>query len=180
MSMRRLSLGLGILVTSFSSSLLPVEASSLQPSHFHSVRENFIAQVDQSALIKENKELLIKNGTLALTIAGITSPLKIPTSGAPLKQNESLILQNQETFKAIAKKVGATVPSLPGASGADQAEKNHKLLLQNRSIIVAVLKKLGIPPAPAPELTGTFVDKNNTLLVANGKALAKIAAKLGM
>ncbi len=173
-----LFLGSGVFVTSLNTLSLSVEAAT-----WHQLHGNIpfvVAQADQSALVKENRELLIKNGTLARKIVGITSPLKVPTSGAPLKQNESLILQNQETFKAIAKKVGATIPGLPSASASDQAEKNHQLLLQNRTIVVAILKKLGIPPAPPPTLTGTFVDKNHTLLVGNGKALSKIAAKLGV
>jgi hypothetical protein len=141
-----------------------------------------IAQADQSALIKENRELLITNRALARKIAtklGIASTGEVPTSGTPLEQNQVLILQNQETFKAIANKVGATVPALSPVDGADQAEKNHKLLLQNKSIIVEVLKKLELPVATV-ELTGTFVEKNHTLLVGNGKALAKIATKLGV
>ncbi len=76
--------------------------------------------------------------------------------------------------------MGAAVPALTPVTGADQAEKNHNLLLQNKSIVVAILKKLDIAPAAPVELKGTFVDKNNTLLVGNGKALAKIAAKLGV
>jgi hypothetical protein len=178
--MRKLSLVFGVIVGSLSISFLPAQAVIQQPQNIQPIGEILIAQADQSALVKENRALLIKNGTLARKIAGIKSALKVPTSGAPLKQNESLILQNQETFKAIATKVGATVPDLPSASASDQAEKNHQLLLQNRAIMLAVLQKLGIPPAKAPELTGTFVDKNNKLLIANGKALAKIAAKLGM
>ncbi len=108
------------------------------------------------------------------------APASVPITGTPLEQNQSLILQNQGVFKAIAVKAGATVPNLAPATGADQAEKNHKLLLQNKSIMVVILNKMDIAPAAPAELTGTFVDKNHTLLVGNGKALAKIAAKLGI
>jgi hypothetical protein len=66
------------------------------------------------------------------------------------------MLQNQETFAAIAAKVGSAVPALSAPTGADQAEKNHSILLQNRSIVVGILKKLSIPPAPPAELKGTF------------------------
>ena len=91
------------------------------------------------------------------------------------------MLQNQETFAAIATKVGSTVPTLSAPVGADQAEKNHNnILLQNRSIVEGILKKLSIPPAPPAELKGTFVEKNHTLLIGNAKALAKIAPKLGV
>jgi hypothetical protein len=173
-----LFLGSGMFAASLNTFSLSAEAAVLQQVQ-GSISFSF-AQATPNPLIKENRELLIRNGALARKIAGISAPLKIPTSGEPLKQNESLILQNQETFKAIAKKVGATVPALPSAAASDQAEKNHQLLLQNRTIVVAILKKLGIPPAPPPELKGTFVDKNYTLLVGNGKALTKIAAKLGV
>jgi hypothetical protein len=137
---------------------------------------------DQSALVKKNRDLLLANRSLARKIAsklGIQSAGDVPTSGTPLEQNLVLILQNQETFKAIATKVGASVPDLGSVDGSDQAEKNHKTLLQNKSIVVGILKKLGIAPAGA-ELKGTFVEKNHTLLVGNGKALAKIADKLGV
>jgi hypothetical protein len=182
MSMRKLFayLGLGMLVAGLNSLSLSAKASVLQQPHLNFIREITIAQADQSDLVKENRQLLLTNGALARKIAGITSSEKVPTSGTPLEQNQVLILQNQETFKAIAAKVGATVPTLAPIAGASSAEKNHKLLLQNKSIVVAVMKKLGIPLAPPPELTGTFVDKNHTLLIGNGKALAKIAAKLGM
>ena len=142
-----------------------------------------VSAADQSALVKENKQLLITNRALARKIAtklGITSSGAVPTSGTPLEQNQVLILQNQETFAAIATKVGATVPALAAVEATDPAEKNHKLLLQNKSIVGAILKKLGIAPPPAADLKGTFVDKNHTLLIGNGKALGKIAAKLGV
>ncbi len=179
-----LCLGSGIFAASLNGVCLSATASVSQPSQLNSAHGFIISQADQSALVKENRELLITNGALARKIAaklGATvAPASIPTTGTPLEQNQSLILQNQDVFKAIAVKVGATVPSLGPATGADPAEKNHNLLLQNKSIVVAILKKLDIPPAPPAELTGTFVDKNNTLLVGNGKALAKIAAKLGV
>ncbi|NJM28652.1 MAG: hypothetical protein HC856_11520 [Pseudanabaena sp. RU_4_16] len=61
---------------------------------------------------------------------GITSSGELPTTGTPPEQNQVLILQNQETFKAIAEKVGATVPALSKPGGSDVAEQNHNLLLQ--------------------------------------------------
>ena len=142
-----------------------------------------IAQADQSKLVTENRKLLIDNRALARKIAtklGISSTGEIPTTGTPLEQNQILILQNQETFKAIAEKVGATVPSLEAISATDLPEKNHGLLLQNRSIVVGILKKIGIAPATPPTLTGTFVEKNNVLLKGNAATLAKIAAKYGV
>jgi hypothetical protein len=177
-------LGSGILAASVTSMSLSVEASvpqrSLKPSLSSSIA---LAQADQSALIKQNKELLLTNRKLARKIAaklGITSAGDVPTSGTPLEQNQVLILQNQETFQAIAAKVGAKAPTLSPVEATDPAEKNHKILLQNRSIVVEILKKLGIPLAAPAQLAGTFVDKNHTLLIGNGKALAKIAAKLGV
>jgi hypothetical protein len=185
-SMRKLflCLGSGILAASLNGVCLSATASVSQQSHLNSAHGFIISQADQSALVKENRELLITNGALARKIAaklGATVPsATIPTTGSPLEQNQALILQNQGVFKAIAVKAGATVPALGSVTGADQAEKNHNLLLQNKSIMVAILKKLDIAPAAPTELTGTFVDKNNILLVGNGKALAKIAAKLGV
>ena len=187
MSMRKLfvCLGLSALMTAVNGVSVAVKASVTQKPQIATFVNGAVAifAADQSALVKENRQLLIKNRALARKIAtklGITSSGEIPTSGTPLEQNQVLILQNQETFAAIATKVGATVPSLTAVEAADPAEKNHKLLLQNKSIVVSILKKLDIPPAPPAELKGTFVDKNHTLLVGNGKALAKIAAKLGV
>jgi hypothetical protein len=185
-SMRKLflCLGSGLLAASLNGVCLSATASVPQQSHLNSAHGFIISQADQSALVKENRELLITNGDLARKIAakmGATvAPASIPTTGSPLEQNQSLILQNQAVFKAIAVKAGATVPDLAPVTGPDTAEKNHKLLLQNKSIVVAILKKMDIAPAAAAELTGTFVDKNHTLLVGNGKALAKIAAKIGL
>jgi hypothetical protein len=177
-------LGSGLLAVGLNSMYLSATASVPQQSQLNLSQGFVISQADQSALVKKNRELLITNGDLARKIAakmGATvAPASIPTTGSPLEQNQSLILQNQEVFKAIAVKAGAAVPELAPATGADSAEKNHKLLLQNKSIVVAILKKMDIAPAAPVELTGTFVDKNNTLLVGNGKALAKIAAKLGL
>jgi hypothetical protein len=177
-------LGSGLLTVSLNSIFLSANASVLQSSHLDRIhRDIALTEADQSPLIKQNKALLIANGNLARKIAAkldIAVPAAVPTSGTPLEQNLSLILQNQEIFKAIATKVGAVVPELGAVDGADQAEKNHKTLLQNKSIVVGILNKLGIPPAPQTKLTGTFVDKNHTLLVGNGKAMAKIAAKLGV
>jgi hypothetical protein len=177
-------LGSGIFAVSLNSMYLSATASVPQQSQLNLSQGFMISQADQSALVKKNRELLITNGDLARKIAAKigapVAPLSMPTTGTPLEQNQSLILQNQAVFKAIAVKVGATVPALPAVTGADIAEKNHNLLLQNKSIVVATLKKLDIPPAAPVELTGTFVDKNHTLLVGNGKAMAKIAAKLGV
>jgi hypothetical protein len=177
------SMSASLLAVGLSSMGLTAQASMLQTPQMRSER-NFtftVAQADQNQLVTENRELLINNRALARKIAtklGITSTGEIPTTGTPLEQNQVLILQNQETFKAIAEKVGATVPVLTPVEAAEIAEKNHKMLLQNKSIVVEVLKKLEIPLAPPVELTGTFVEKNNTLLKGNAGALGKIAAKL--
>jgi hypothetical protein len=177
------SMSAGLLAASLGSVSLMAQAvmpqaPTMRPSQ---ARAFTIAQADQSKLITENRELLVNNRGLARRIAtklGLTSTGEIPTTGTPLEQNQVLILQNQETFKAIAEKVGATVPALTPVEAAEIAEKNHKLLLQNKSIVVEILKKLSIPLAPPAELTGTFVEKNNTLLKGNAGALSKIAAKL--
>jgi hypothetical protein len=163
----------------------PAQAA-IQPTNLQNINPGNtfkIAEADQSKLITENRKLLVDNRALARKIAtklGLTSTGEIPTTGSPLEQNQVLIMQNQETFKAIAMKVGATVPTLEDISATDIAEKNHKLLLQNRSIVVGILTKLGITPAAPPTLTGTFVEKNNVLLKGNAAALGKIAAKLGV
>jgi hypothetical protein len=161
------------------------QAATHQENRMTMSQENTfrVAQADQSKLVAENQKLLIDNRALARKIAtklGITSSGEIPTTGKPLEQNQVLILQNQETFKAIAEKVGAAVPTLTAVEATDIAEKNHKLLLQNRSIVVSILTKLGLPVAAPPTLMGTFVEKNNTLLKGNAAALAKIATKLSV
>jgi hypothetical protein len=164
------SMSAGLLAASLGSVSLMAQAVPQAPTMRPSQARAFtIAQADQSKLITENRELLVNNRGLARKIAtklGLTSTGEIPTTGNPLEQNQVLILQNQETFKAIA------------VEAAEIAEKNHKLLLQNKSIVVEILKKLSIPLAPPAELTGTFVEKNNTLLKGNAGALGKIAAKL--
>jgi hypothetical protein len=177
------SMGVSLLAVGLSGVSLSVQATTLQAPQKLSIQAQAItvAQVDQSALITENRDLLVNNRALARKIAtklGITSTGDLPTTGTPLEQNQVLILQNQATFKAIAEKVGATVPTLTPVDAAEIAEKNHKLLLQNKSIVVEILKKLDIPLAPPVDLTGTFVEKNHTLLKGNAGALAKIAAKL--
>lgn len=143
-----------------------------------------IAQADESKLVAENKALLLSNRELARKIAssqGITSSGDVPTTGTPLEQNQILILQNQETFKAIAEKVGATVPALSKPAGSsDTAEQNHNLLLQNRQIVVAIAGKIGVTLAAPPSLSGSFVQKNHTLLLGNKASLTKIAEKLGV
>jgi hypothetical protein len=179
------------IVVSMSASLLAVSLGSLSLTAYAAMtpqmssrQERFVTvaqAADQSKLITENRELLVNNRTLARKIAtklGLTSTGELPTTGTPLEQNQVLILQNQETFKEIATKIGATVPELTPVEAAEIAEKNHKLLLQNKSIVVEILKKLALPLAPPADLTGTFVEKNNTLLKGNAGALGKIAAQL--
>jgi hypothetical protein len=176
------SIGASLLAAGLGGINLAAHASMLQAPQKFPVQERvLIAQSDQSALIAENRTLLEDNRALARKIAtklGIDSTGEIPTTGTPLEQNQVLILQNQETFKAIAEKVGATVPTLTPVDAAEIAEKNHKMLLQNKSIVVEILKKLDLPLAPPVDLTGTFVEKNHTLLKGNAGALGKIAAKL--
>lgn len=175
--------GAGLLSLGVGCANLPAQAVTLSPHTVPSHQQNLIAAADQSALVAENRDLLIKNGDLARKIAaklGVNLTKEIPTTGTPLEQNQVLILQNQATFKAIAEKVGAVVPELASVEAADIAEKNHKLLLQNKSVVVSIMTKLSIPLAPPPTLTGTFVDKNNTLLKGNAGALGKIAAKLSV
>jgi hypothetical protein len=176
------------LITSFATAALLIGGQGLAAKAQGSIASPSapmirLAQADESALVTENRNLLLRNRELARKIAaslGITSTGDVPTSGTPLEQNQILILQNQETFRAIAAKLGANVPTLPQAAGADAAEKNHNLLLQNRQIVRAILDKLGLTPAAPAELTGSFVQKNNVLLVGNGATLARIADKLGV
>jgi hypothetical protein len=179
-----LCLGAGVVVASLNSATLSVKASASQRSHVNPAHGVYLAMFapDQSALIKENTALLLKNRGIARQIAthlGIESTGEVPTTGTPLEQNQILILQNQDTFRAIAAKVGAKAPPAGAVEGADQAAKNHSILLINKKIVGAILAKLGITPTP-PVLKGTFVEKNHTLLLANGAALVKIADKLGV
>jgi hypothetical protein len=137
---------------------------------------------DQTAVAKKTNALLIANGALARKIAahlGLEITPKETPAGDVLQQNLFLILQNQDTFRAIAAKVGAGAAPAGAVEGADQSAKNHSILLTNKKIVGAILKKLGITPTP-PTLTGTFEEKNVTLLMGNRKALDKIAEKLGV
>ncbi len=141
-----------------------------------------LAGADQAEVAKKTNALLTENGILARKIAthlGIESTAKTPPEGDIQQQNLFLILQNQATFRAIAEKVGATAAPAGAVEGPDQSAKNHSILLTNKKICGQILKKLGITPTP-PTLTGTFEEKNVTLLMGNRKALDKIAAKLGV
>jgi hypothetical protein len=109
---RFVSISASLLAVGLGSVSLAAQASVPQASQMRSVLERtvIVAQADQSALIKENRELLVNNRALARKIAaklGITSTGEIPTTGTPLEQNQVMILQNQETFKAIATKVNS-------------------------------------------------------------------------
>ena len=176
-------LGLGLFATSLNS--LPSSAEALVPqqSYSTSFHRNYVAlTADQTEVAKKTNALLIANGEFARKIAthlGIESNVKTPPDGDVLQQNLFLILQNQDTFRAIAAKVGATAAPAGAVEGPDQSARNHSILLTNKKIVGQILKKLGITPTP-PTLTGTFEEKNVTLLIGNRKALDKIAAKLGV
>jgi hypothetical protein len=177
-------LGSGVIAASINS--LSLSAEALVPQRLHSTSSHgisvTIAAADQTATAKKTNALLIANGIFARKIAshlGLESSPKDPPAGDVFQQNLFLILQNQDTFRAIAAKVGATAAPAGAVEGADQSEKNHSILLTNKKIVGAILKKLGITPTP-PTLTGTFEEKNVTLLMGNRKALDKIAAKLGV
>jgi hypothetical protein len=183
MLMRKLivCLGLGTLMTTVSIGSTAVQASVLPKSQIAPSRDIAIA-ADQTATAKKTNALLIANGAFARKIAahlGIEITAKEPPAGDIFQQNLFLILQNQDTFRAIAAKVGATAAPAGAVEGADQSAKNHSILLTNKKIVGQILKKLGITPTP-PTLTGTFEEKNVTLLMGNRKALDKIAAKLGV
>jgi hypothetical protein len=176
-------LGLSLIATSLNSLSLSAQALVPQQSHLTSSHRNYLAiTADQTAVAKKTNALLIANGIFARKIAahlGIDSPAKTPPEGDVFQQNLFLILQNQDTFRAIAEKVGATAAPAGAVEGDDQSAKNHSILLTNKKIVGQILKKLGITPTP-PTLTGTFEEKNVTLLMGNRKALDKIAAKLGV
>jgi hypothetical protein len=183
MSIRKLivCLGLSTLMTSVSVGSSAVKASvvlkpQIAPSSAIAIAAN------QTEVAKKTNALLIANGALARKIAahiGIQITPKEPPAGDVFQQNLFLILQNQDTFRAIATKVGATAAPAGAVEGADQSAKNHSILLTNKKIVGQILKKLGITPTP-PTLTGTFEEKNVTLLMGNRKALDKIAEKLGV
>ncbi len=183
--MRKLFVYLGLLTASLNSLLLPAEALVPQQSHFSSSHRSDVAitGADQTATAKKTNALLIENGILARKIAKYinaeTTEPAAPPDGDIFQQNLFLILQNQGTFRAIAAKVGATAAPAGAVEGADQSAKNHSILLTNKKICGQILKKLGITPTP-PTLTGTWEEKNVTLLMGNRKALDKIAAKLGV
>jgi pyruvate/2-oxoglutarate dehydrogenase complex dihydrolipoamide acyltransferase (E2) component len=174
-------LGLSTLMTAVNSIPAAVKASVVSKSQI--APSSAIAMAaDQTAVAKKTNALLIANGIFARKIAahlGIESSPKEPPAGDVFQQNLFLILQNQDTFRAIAAKVGATAAPAGAVEGADQSAKNHSILLTNKKIVGAILKKLAITPTP-PTLTGTFEEKNVTLLMGNRKALDKIAEKLGV
>jgi hypothetical protein len=178
-----LCLGAGVVVASLNSTVLSVKATTHR-SHVNPAHGTYLAMfgADQSAVAKKNQDLLMVNGALARKIAAhlkleVSEPV-LP-SGSVLEQNQYLILQNQDVFRAIAAKVGAKAPPAGAVEGADQSAKNHSILLINKKIVGAILKKLGITPTP-PTLTGTVEEKSNLLLIGNGKALGIIADKLGV
>ena len=177
-------LGVSLIATSLNSLSLAARASVPQQSAVTSIDRNHVALTgaDQTEVAKKTNALLTANGAFARKIAahlGIDSAAKTPPEGDVFQQNLFLILQNQDTFRAIAEKVGATAAPAGAVEGADQSAKNHSILLTNKKIVGQILKKLGITPTP-PTLTGTFEEKNVTLLMGNRKALDKIAAKLGV
>jgi hypothetical protein len=184
MLMRKLivCLGLSTLMTTVSIGATAVKASVLPKSQIVPSSNIAMVAADQTATAKKTNALLIANGALARKIAahlGLEITAKEPPAGDVFQQNLFLILQNQDTFRAIAAKVGAGAAPAGAVEGADQSAKNHSILLTNKKIVGAILKKLGITPTP-PTLTGTFEEKNVTLLMGNRKALDKIAAKLGV
>ncbi|TAG75609.1 MAG: hypothetical protein EAZ23_02560 [Oscillatoriales cyanobacterium] len=157
----------GFTATLLASGLLGSSGQLVQPP---TINNTIITQANEQTLIQQNRDLLVKNGQTAKNIAAkvgaAASKDAAPSGSNPLQVNQQLILQNRAIFTSIATKVGATVPSV-------------KLLLGNRQIVRAIAEKLGVKlPAP-PELSGSMVQKNNTLLQGNGKALAAIAAKVG-
>jgi hypothetical protein len=177
-------LGSGIIAASLNTVSLPARALVPQQYHFTSSHRNYLAitGADQTAVAKKTNALLIANGAFARKIAahiGAETNAADAPDGDVFQQNLFLILQNQNTFRSIAAKVGATAAPAGAVEGADQSEKNHSILLTNKKIVGAILKKLGITPNP-PTLTGTFEEKNVTLLMGNRKALDKIAEKLGV
>jgi hypothetical protein len=178
-----LCLGAGIVAASLNSVALSVKASASQRYHVNPAHGIYVAMfADQGAVAKKNQDLLMVNGALARKIAahlGLEVSEPVLPSGSVLEQNQYLILKNQDTFRAIAAKIGAKAPPAGAVEGADQSAKNHSILLINKKIVGAILKKLGITPTP-PTLTGTTEEKSNLLLIGNGKALGKIAEKLGV
>jgi hypothetical protein len=185
MLMRKLfvCLGFGIIATSLNSLSLSAEALVPKQSDLTSSHRNYVAiTADQTEVAKKTNALLVANGAFARKIAahiGAETNSAAPPDGDVFQQNLFLILQNQNTFRAIAEKVGATAAPAGAVEGADQSAKNHSILLTNKKICGQILKKLGIEPTP-PKLTGTWEEKNVTLLMGNRKALDKIAAKLGV
>jgi hypothetical protein len=175
-------LGLSTLMTVVNIVPVAVKASVVPKSQISSSSNIAIAAADQTAVAKKTNALLIANGILARKIAahlGIESTPKEPPAGDIFQQNLFLIVQNQDTFRAIAAKIGAGAAPAGAVEGVDQSAKNHSILLTNKKIVGAILKKLGITPTP-PTLTGTFEEKNVALLMGNRKALDKIAEKLGV
>jgi pyruvate/2-oxoglutarate dehydrogenase complex dihydrolipoamide acyltransferase (E2) component len=177
-------LGLSLIATSLNSLSLSARASVPQKFNLTSSHQNYVALTgaDQTEVAKKTNALLIANGALARKIAAhlkADATAGTPPEGDVFQQNLFLILQNQNTFRAIAEKVGATAAPAGAVEGADQSAKNHSILQTNRKIVGQILKKLGITPTP-PTLTGIFEEKNVTLLMGNRKALDKIAEKLGV
>jgi hypothetical protein len=175
-------LGLSLIATSLNSLSLSAKASVPQSSQLTSAHRQYVAitGADQKEVAKKTNELLIANGEFARAMSkslGGDTTNGTPPDGDIFKQNLFLILQNQKIFRSIAEKIGATAAPAGAVEGADQSAKNHSILLTNKKICGQILKKLGITPTP-PTLTGTFEEKNVTLLMGNRAALEKIDAKL--
>ena len=106
-------LGLGLIATSLNSLSLSAEASVPQQSYSTSAHRDYVAiTADQKDVAKKTNALLLANGAFARKILahlGVESTPAAPPEGDVFQQNLFLILQNQDTFRAIAEKVKATV-----------------------------------------------------------------------
>ncbi len=114
--------------------------------------------------------------------SGVNSTL-IAQAGdqALIGQNRGLLLQNGQTARNIAAKVGAPVSNSGTPSGGNPLQVNQQLILQNRATFISIAKKVGatVPNVDGPG-GGDLATQNHQLLLGNRQIVRAIAQKLGV
>ena len=93
-------------------------------------------------------------GLLATGLFGSTGEFVQPPAGnniivaqaneqAIIQENRALLLQNRQTAKNIATKLGAAVSNDAAPSGSNALQVNQQLILQNRATFTSIAQKVG-------------------------------------
>lgn len=107
------------------------------------------------------------------------TPLTQTNQQALIWQNCALLLQNCQTIKNIAAKLGIAVTNDPDPSGKNLLEVKQQLGWQNQSILINIGKNLGVltPTLSIPDDTD-IVTQNHLLLLGNGLIVWALASSL--